>query len=152
MTESRMSFLGVPVTGTIAKRDHDQIDQRPIEELRPLLEAVLADPLIEEIGWTQYTPYFNDGDACEFSAGEPWCRTVRDGEDEDRWSLTMYSHKTFSAFKNDPEMVASKRTAKAFCDAIEGGQFEDVLLQAFGDHALVTVRKDGVGIQFYQHD
>ncbi len=152
MTENHMSFLGVPVTGTITKWGRDRVDQRPIEELRPLLEAVLTDPLIKEIGWTQYTPYFNDGDVCEFGISEPWCRTVRDQEDEDRWSLTMYSHKTFSAFENDPEMVASERTAIAFCNAIEGGQFEDVLLEAFGDHAEVTVRKSGISINFYQHD
>ena len=26
--------------------------------------------LIHSFGWTQYTPYFNDGDPCEFSMGE----------------------------------------------------------------------------------
>jgi hypothetical protein len=25
-------------------------------------------PKLKSVGWTQYTPYFNDGDSCEFSA------------------------------------------------------------------------------------
>ena len=28
-------------------------------------------PGITGVVWTQYTPYFNDGDTCEFSVGEP---------------------------------------------------------------------------------
>ena len=27
-------------------------------------------PLVKRIEWTQYTPYFNDGDSCEFSVNE----------------------------------------------------------------------------------
>jgi hypothetical protein len=151
MSKDRTSFLGVPVTGEI-QRGSSRKEQRPIGELRPLLEAVLADPFIEQIGWEQYTPYFNDGDVCEFRVREPWVRTTADTHpDEDRWSLTMYSHPTFSAAK-DPETLASKLRAVAFCDAVEGGEFEDVLLDAFGDHARVTVRKDGISIKFYEHD
>ncbi|MEU5976308.1 hypothetical protein [Streptomyces sp. NPDC047315] len=36
--------------------------------------------------------------------------------------------------------------------AIEGGQFEHVLLDAFGDHARVTVRRDGIQVESYSHD
>jgi hypothetical protein len=35
---------------------------------------------------------------------------------------------------------------------LEGGAFENVLLDAFGDHANITVRRDGIQVEFYDHD
>jgi hypothetical protein len=31
-------------------------------------ELFVQAPKLKSVGWTQYTPYFNDGDTCEFSA------------------------------------------------------------------------------------
>lgn len=37
--------------------------------------------------------------------------------------------------------------------AIEGGEFDDVLLKKFGDHARVrVVPNDGIYVEFYEHD
>lgn len=36
-----------------------------------LAKFFTAVPEITAITWTQYTPYFNDGEACEFGVGEP---------------------------------------------------------------------------------
>jgi hypothetical protein len=151
MSKDHTSFLGVPVTGKV-QRGRSRKEQRSIEELRPLLEAVLADPFIVAIGWEQYTPYFNDGDVCEFRAREPWVKTIADTDpDKGRWDLTMYSHPTFSGSMT-AEVQASMRRADAFCMAVEDGEFENVLLDAFGDHAKVEVRKDGISVEFYEHE
>jgi hypothetical protein len=45
-------------------------------EIRKTLDEVLklffeANPHVASISWRQYTPYFNDGDACQFSVGDP---------------------------------------------------------------------------------
>lgn len=45
------------------------------DELRKTLGDILkiffeANPNVASISWTQYTPYFADGDACEFEVGE----------------------------------------------------------------------------------
>lgn len=37
-----------------------------LKGIMPAHEKVIA------IGWTQYTPYFNDGDPCTFSIGDPF--------------------------------------------------------------------------------
>ena len=37
-------------------------------------------PEVESVSWTQYTPYFNDGDACEFSVNE--VHYVLDGDED----------------------------------------------------------------------
>ena len=41
-------------------------------------------PAITAVVWTQYTPYFNDGDTCEFSVNEPTFTNAPDPENV-RW-------------------------------------------------------------------
>jgi hypothetical protein len=161
---TRRNFLGIPVEGDI--QTPPRRNQRPVEELRPLLQAVLDDPTIVEFGWRQYTPYFNDGDPCEFSAHGLWVRTKTDGDDKSPDDLESdghqslgkrpgsYDHETrqwISRPYEGPDEARHDRV-HALRNAIEGEQFEDVLLGAFGDHALVTVRRDGIQVDSYEHD
>lgn len=39
--------------------------------------------LVHAIYWMQYTPYFNDGEACEFSVNDPCIALKKQDEDED---------------------------------------------------------------------
>jgi hypothetical protein len=63
--EPRKNFLGIPVTGDIQHADR-RVPQRPLEDLAPLMQAILDDSTVASFGWTQFTPYFNDGDPCIF--------------------------------------------------------------------------------------
>lgn len=166
MTDSK-NFLGIPVNGTITEGEK-RPNQRPIEDLAPLMQAVLGDPTIVEFGWTQYTPYFNDGDPCTFGVrGEIWVRTVTDQDVEDLYDLEIgrYSGhpslgkrgrtRSGSTYVDQPYQgpdEARYDRCLALNAAIEGGEFLDVLLDAFGDHAEITVRKDGIKVDFYSHD
>lgn len=67
--EARTSFLGIPVEGDY-NRGEKRVPQKPLEELTALLQALVDDPGIEWFEWTQYTPYFNDGEPCVFSIHE----------------------------------------------------------------------------------
>lgn len=169
------NFLGIPVQGDIT-RGATRTEQKPIEELQPILQAVLDDPTIVEFGWRQYTPYFNDGEPCTFSVHGLWVRTEtdRDAEDqEDEYDLDVgYGHPslgqmTGGEWVDDPDRpgrrkkvgeryegpdLARYERCHALDAAIQGGAFEHVLLDAFGDHALVTVRKSGIEVEFYEHD
>ncbi|MEU1800827.1 hypothetical protein [Streptomyces sp. NPDC019937] len=168
MTTTR-SFLGIPVEGEITQGE-DRKKQRPLEELQPILQAVLDDPTILEFGWRQYTPYFNDGDPCTFNVHGVWIRTDADRDVEDTYELEPFTHpsigkvtggewvedadgprKRVGARYEGPDQARFER-CKALEAAVEGGEFYDVLLDAFGDHARVTVRRDGIEIEFYDHD
>lgn len=158
------NFLGIPINGDITRGDTRK-NQRPIEELQPILQAVLDDPTIVEFGWRQYTPYFNDGEPCTFSVHGTWVRTTVD-EDADEDELEMWGHRslgkipghrneTTGEWETDPYEgpdEARYLRCKALEKAIEGGEFENVLLDAFGDHAEITVRRDGIQVEFYEHD
>lgn len=177
------SFLGIPVDGDITRGDK-RVPQKPLSELEPLMRAVLADEYIDSFGWTQYTPYFNDGDPCVFSVGEPWFRTVDDvkgrpagsdeddydGEDDDSFSVGYGTHPSLGRQDyeyDNPRDWENRRkiygpyqgnrqesftVCAALNDAINSGAFEDVLLEAFGDHARVTVRASGITVDSYEHD
>lgn len=49
-------------------------------------------PEVTGVHWTQYTPYFNDGDACEFNVNEICFHILEDEDDEiEAWeSATLY--------------------------------------------------------------
>lgn len=164
MTDQTRNFIGIPVNGSIT-RGETRVEQRPIEELQPVMQAVLDDPTVVAYGWTQYTPYFDDGKPCTFCVNSLWVRTDSDRE-ADQYELEMWGHKSlgerpktwnhetnsydYGAYEGPDE--ARYDRCKQLEKAIEGGHFENVLLDAFGDHAEVTVRRDGIEIEFYQHD
>ena len=143
-----VSFLGIPVDGDIV-RGEKRAQQRPLEDLAPLIQAVLDDEGIACFGWYQYTPYFNDGDPCIFSAGTAWFARAEDLDTDGGFNehdLTVYGN---GHLDNDPPR---HDRCKALSSAIDGGTFDDVLLEAFGDHAEITVKRDGIVVEFYEHD
>lgn len=100
-------------------------------------------PSVLGVRWAQYTPYFMDGDPCEFSVHEPCIRLENtgpeEGEQEDGY-LGTYD------LKNKELKTALNNLYKNLSDA------EDVLLFAFGDHAEITVTRDGlVEVDGYEH-
>ena len=101
-----------------------------------------AHPTLAEFSWTQYTPYFNDGDPCTFSAHHESPSMVVDGEDnedDDGW----YSDKDESPRANIWRSVSN--SLKQFSD-------EDMEM-LFGDHCRVTVKRGGdVEVEEYSHD
>lgn len=161
------NFLGITINGDIT-RGSTRVEQRPIEELAPIMQAVLDDQAIAAFGWTQYTPYFNDGDPCEFGVHTCWVRTVDDDPDtNDRWDLEMGSNhptlggrgyrysSTAGTYVDTPYEgpdEARYDRCLALSQAVEGGAFENVLLESFGDHAEVTVTRDGITVEVYDHD
>lgn len=143
---TQTNFLGIPVHGDIT-RGETRVEQKPIEELQPILQAVLDDPTIVEFGWRQYTPYFNDGEPCTFSVHGTWVRTTAD-EDADEDELEMWGHRSLGKVSGSFDEETRKWVkgsyegpdearylrCKELEGAVEGGAFENVLLDAFGDH------------------
>lgn len=161
-TEATTNFLGIPVDGTI--QSTSRTEQKPLSDLEPFLRAVLDDERIVSFGWQQYTPYFNDGDACVFGISEPWFRTVDDDEDVDRYALEIDGHASLGArfwdgkasryvnVDRDAETVACRERCLDLAHAIGSSAFNDVLLAAFGDHAEVELTRDGITVDTYSHE
>ena len=128
------------------------------EGLAPIFAA---NPHIEGIIWEQYTPYFNDGDACEFSVKRPAiilseqvARIVRSGEEWDEYEENDdYGYGSMRRFDNwdlrETEFNFEKIGLEAVWDRIPEEIFEAV----FGDHVQVRIMRDGtVTVEGYEHD
>lgn len=74
------SFLGVPIIGTPNHAEQAETHKNT-RDLAELLRPLVEDDFIHSFGWTQFTPYFNDGEPCIFRATDFWVRTVKDVED-----------------------------------------------------------------------
>lgn len=112
-----------------------------------------AHPELEAVKWTQYTPYFNDGDACEFSVNEPRFRTTGAPEDvgyyEDGfWDMPWGEYNP--EWNGPSESIAS--AVKALGEMLTDSAMGEVLLGVFGDHAEITATRDGIEVDSYAHD
>lgn len=96
------------------------------------------DPILESFSWRQYTPYFNDGNTCEFGA-------LTDSDSIEINGLDSYNDKNYKK----PEEKARFKKVSSLLKTFE----EDDLKSMFGDHQQITVKRDGsVEVEDYEHD
>jgi hypothetical protein len=98
-------------------------------------------PNIESFSWTQYTPYFNDGDECTFSAQTKYPQlTFTDGTEIDI---------NYGKGDADTEVVAKEIAAvKTLLAQVDESDYEEM----FGDHVRVVVSRKGAKIEGFDHD
>ena len=114
-------------------------------------EFFAANPTVKSVVWQQYTPFFNDGDACEFGVydfyylleGDSY--TGDNGNEEDETGKEGYrSAYVYGSQGNPNETIAVNNLRKVLP--------EDVLLVAFGDHRTIVATKSGFEVQEYDHE
>lgn len=126
---------------------------------------------IEAVRWEQYTPYFNDGEPCEFSVHEPRIkpseetlnqakegsdRVCEDGGDYgdgflSQWDLDYtYDDNRKKQFSNPAQTKLSEiiNEVTAFISNVP----DDIMLAAYGDHQRVTATKESVVVDPYDHE
>jgi hypothetical protein len=116
-------------------------------------------PEAKVVGWRQYTPYFNDGEECVFSsyAGYAFVSNTLDyanieygeycGDEENVW----VEDPDYGSFAEEsiPESVrVNAEILRGVLESID----ESAYLDAFGDHCVVCVTRDGFDIREYHHD
>jgi Zn-finger protein len=129
-------------------------------------------PGITGVVWTQYTPYFNDGDTCEFSVNEATftnapvdeLEDIRwgeyEGETEGVWACDNVAHALTSDrewYKETADKIRASggvdaESCKLLSEAIGSGEMETVMQAMFGDHVKVIATRDGFDVQDYDHD
>lgn len=122
-------------------------------------------PELHNIGWRQYTPYFNDGESCEFSSHHKYAEI--NGNDED-YGESEQEDGVIDIVRNSSETYRDRGTNweykpnpdynpyyKEIVDTVKGflGQFDDDDMEdLFGDHVKVNITRDGVEVEEYDHD
>ncbi len=112
--------------------------------LAPLFEKY---PGVKNVRWTQYTPYFNDGDACEFSTNAGYADLNWDGEEEDDEDDDEETETTNTDEVEVPEEAEDE--FQEVLSSIDDSFYKDL----FGDHVEVTVNRDGtIDVEEYDHE
>lgn len=122
-------------------------------------------PFLGAIRWTQYTPYFNDGEPCTFGVGEVVLSSVNDEAARDEFEspsfwecgpefdrLSRESLGWGSTAKPNPDYNAEYAKAGDAAYALIQAIPERTLESVFGDHVSVTVTPAGVDVEEYGHD
>jgi hypothetical protein len=169
VTQQR-TFLGIPVSGEEPYVDRKRaIDQRPMAELRPLIDAAFSFDNVEAFRWSQFTPYFNDGEPCVFHVRGCDYKIVGqddggDYDDDDGWLECYGMERGEGQYERQGEKTVFVETtpsppwAKALGKlqvAIDSSHYDTDLYKTFGDHAQITLSRGPNGIQaeveFYEH-
>jgi hypothetical protein len=128
-------------------------------------------PGITALKWTQYTPYFNDGDPCEFCVNDVYFTNAPadelenvsvwgeyEGEDESVWVVPGMKYTLSSKYHAED---AAKIRAAGGVDVdscqlidkmIQSSEMEDIMEEMFGDHVVITATRDGFDVNDYEHD
>ena len=95
-----------------------------------------ANPQVKRVWWSQYTPYFNDGDECVFSVHGDYPKLdLGTGYLEEE----PYPH---------DHTQASYDAASDLINEVP----KDVMKAVFGDHAEITASPEGFEVEQYDHD
>lgn len=111
-------------------------------------------PEVNSFSWTQYTPYFNDGDECTFGVNDVdtingFSEYGDDDENDQKNSENIFEKYNWEKSKSDKRAFEIVETLRAFVNSAP----EDVLRSLFGDHARVTVYRDKKAkVEEYEHD
>ncbi len=135
------------------------------------LELFTVYPNLKRISWTQYTPYFNDGDTCEFSSSHDspaiyFTTATPDGDEEDydryeeEWSTWSYydypargsasREKTLKPNLTE-EQLAQITTGNAVIEFLKNFDDED-MENLFGDGYKVVITAKGIEVDRFDHD
>lgn len=116
-------------------------------------------PEIKAIAWTQYTPYFNDGDTCTFNVNSIYFLTFipedNEGyyEEEDDGKVIESYMLESSNYKKEVAILSpeKQKMCLALNNIIETN--EEFLLDMFGDHKKILITKErGIEDEEYDHD
>jgi hypothetical protein len=123
-------------------------------------------PELTMIRWTQYTPYFNDGDECTFRMNPP---VFTNADADDRENITSYGEYDAdledastpdlwffgeNIYSSDPKPKDPNvyKLLDEFDDMMHTAEFEELSKDMFDDHVTVTVTRDGIDVEEYSHD
>lgn len=112
------------------------------EAVREQLQGLFdAHPELEAVHWSQYTPYFNDGEPCTFGLNQVYYKLRGQdtgGDDDNGFEYIPYG---------DRGQTGLTMALRAFANSRD----EDIYKECFGDHVEVTATRDGIEVAEYDH-
>lgn len=119
-------------------------------------------PALKSISWPQYTPYFNDGEECTFSArtDDPDLNGFDEYGDKARGmeldgdNLWLKSKRTigYSPERDNPDYDPEAKRCVAEVKALLKEFDDDVYEELFDNHVRVTITREGITTEEYEHE
>lgn len=173
---------------TNAASEMKRVEQETREKMQAIVSPALCEfvvkngDIIESIAWTQYSPYFNDGEECVFSVNETRVRfnsssfpeeireEIEEGGDyedgfydsldylflgyESRWNKERPF--TPPKFELPIELLTRVREVSSELSQIskllQDNALSDSMQSLFGNHVRVVVTAGGIEVEDYDHD
>ena len=137
------------------------------ESIKEYAKEILDNTRVAGFGWTQYTPYFNDGDPCEFgiSIDEPYLKLGNEWAHS--YDITEYGRdEQGKVIRYDDGNKFIRDEYKAFITMEELNEILDKIntfasdalcpfekqAQALLGEGKVLVTKEGIEVEDYDHD
>lgn len=110
-------------------------------------------PRLKSFAWTQYSPYFNDGDECVFRVNQvnalsfipDYGSYSYEVENDDDFIIADYD-----SANTESLTVAEKEAIQKVIDFIENS--DDLMEDLYGNHVSVILTADGANVDGYDHD
>ena len=146
------------------KKIQDELKQRSADIFESSFKKIFEDnPNLESFSWSQYTPYFNDGDTCYFSAHTDYIYVNDELVDDSDWyhSINIKSYgkynsvtKKFEGRVEEPNPNFDAKMSESVNQIVQILNLfdDDFYLQQFGDHMHVKVTRDGIHTSECDHD
>lgn len=143
------------------KNEVNEISQTSFDEFRDYIFAKYSQ--LKSFGWSQYTPYFNDGDSTVFQARINYLTINEEYAEESDWfntenvinwgqwnkKLKIHEGRVEELNTNyNSELVNANNEIVDFLENFD----DDFYMKKFGDHAEVLVTPTAVDISDYDHD
>lgn len=159
-------FFDKPIEGTVSHYTDTPGEQHDPDQLLHYLDRLLGMEEIAAVRWTQYTPHFNDGEACVFRVHAPevllTVEVDKDEYDESRWrgeyDLFVYGEgKDWEERRENGKYEVNGISTVIVKERLEEleeemNYHEVILSDKFGDPAEVTYDGEKFTVEHYEHD
>ena len=113
--------------------------------VRRIQKEYFQDPKLIAIGWTQYTPHFNDGDECNFNVYDLYELTTDNQDENANLQSDVYNWgEGYSGY-------CTKELAE-FDSLIQSDEYKEMMKLVFGDHVQIKITKSGYTVEEYDHE
>lgn len=128
-------------------------------------------PGVKAVIWTQYTPYFNDGEECVFSVNDPTFTNATgddvhevnygeyEGDNEGVWAAELYLLTGNTEWARNIQASVEKagggvdtKACRQLAEMIQSSTMEDLMKTMFGNHVKVIATEEGFSVDDYDHD
>lgn len=153
------------------EKQQSEFQEKVKAEIGGLFKQVFEEiPSLTQISWTQYAPYFNDGDECTFNVHTPsFCTkayTEALAQEHDEYELEDMHYEEigvsfWSSYESDWTRSEVKKagltpdeakTLIELSNIITSSTMEPIMRSAFGEHVLVKVTAEQIEVEEYEHD